>query len=211
MTPTRHEAVQDECKPNDCYQRDNLKLKVPHIKTLNRCSVMGYGEAWKVLADLIVEFRKRGETIPANVMNDLRSAKTMIQVFKADPTHIENIPQIETYLESVESYLFLVAEEKYGQKFVKEWMEKLSQARREVEDREETASKFVPGLPRGKQWVRVQISKDMPQKEIERLAREEKLSCKMQKNGYMLVYGKIESIRAFVKTLAEKFRETRKR
>jgi len=37
---------------------------------------MGYGEAWKVLADLIVELRKKGEVIPANVMNDLKSAKT---------------------------------------------------------------------------------------------------------------------------------------
>jgi len=172
---------------------------------------MGYGEAWKVLADLIVEFRKKGETIPANVMNDLRSAKTMIQVFKADPTHVENIPQIETYLESVESYLFLVAEEKYGAKFVEEWMEKLSQARKKAEETRETASKFVPGLPRGKHWVRIQVSKETPQKEIERLAKEENLSCKMQKNGYMLVYGNIKSIKSFVKTLAEKLQETRKR
>jgi len=171
---------------------------------------MGYSEAWKVLADLVVEFRKRGETIPANVMTDLRSAKTMIQVFKADPTHVENIPQIEAYLESVESYLFLAAEEKYGARFVEEWMEKLSQARRKVEETRETVSKFVPGLPRGKHWVRVQISKDTPQKEIERLAKEKNLSCKMQKNGYMLVYGNIKSIKSFVKTVAEKFRETRK-
>jgi len=172
--------------------------------------MMGYGEAWKVLADLIVEFRKKGETIPANVMNDLRSAKTMIQVFKADPTHIENIPQIETYLESVESYLFLVAEEKYGAKFVKEWMEELSRARKKVEETTETVSKFVPGLPRGKHWVRIQVSKDTPRKEIENLAKEENLSYKMQKNGYMLVYGNTESIKSFVKTLAEKLQETKK-
>lgn len=162
---------------------------------------MGYGEAWNVLADLIVEFRKKGETIPPNVMNDLRSAKTMIQIFRADPTHVQNIPQIETYLESVESYLFLAAEEKYGARFVEEWMKKLSQARRKVEEKEETVSKFVPGLPRGEHWVRVQISKDTPRKEIERLAKEEELSCKMQKNGYMLVYGNTKSIKSFVKGL----------
>lgn len=171
---------------------------------------MGYGEAWKVLADLIVEFRKKGETIPPNVMNDLRSAKTMIQIFRADQTHVENVLQIETYLESVESYLFLVAEEKYGTRFVDEWMKKLSQARRKVEEKEETVSKFVPGLPRGEHWVRVQISKDTPRKEIERLAKEEILSCKMQKNGYMLVYGDTKSIKSFVKALAAKFRETKR-
>lgn len=172
---------------------------------------MGYSEAWKVLADLVLELRKKGETIPANVMNDLRSAKTMIQVFKVDPKHVENIPQIETYLESVESYLFLVAEEKYGVEFAKKWMEKLSQARRKVEEAEETVSKFVPGLPRGKHWVRVQVSKDIPRKKIERLAKEERLSCKMQKNGYMLVYGDAKSIKSFVKALAEKIPETKRR
>ena len=172
---------------------------------------MGYEEAWRVLSELVKELRKRGETIPANIMKDLRSAKTMIQVFKADTTHIENIPQIETYLGSAESYLFLVVEEKYGRKFFEKWIEKLSLARRKVEKKEETVSKFVPGLPRGKHWVRIQISKQTPQEEIERLAKEESLSCKMQKNGYMLVYGNIESIKSFVKMLAEKSRETRKR
>ncbi|MDH5450009.1 MAG: DUF2096 domain-containing protein [Candidatus Bathyarchaeota archaeon] len=172
---------------------------------------MGYEEAWKVLAELIKELRKRGETIPANVMKDLRSAKTMIQVFKADTAHIENIPQIEKYLGSAESYLFLMVEEKYGRELFEEWMEKLSLARRKVEERKETVSKFVPGLPRGKHWLRIQISKQTPRKEIERLVKEEKLSCKIQKNGYMLVYGNIESIKSFVKMLAEKSRETKKR
>ena len=65
---------------------------------------MGYEETWKVLADLIAELRKKGEVIPASVMNDLRSAKTMMQIFKADPSHIENIPRIETYLENVEFF-----------------------------------------------------------------------------------------------------------
>ena len=86
-------------------------------------STLGYEEAWKVLAELIKELRKRGETIPANVMKDLRSAKTMIQVFKAGTAHIENIPQIEKYLGSAESYLFLVVEEKYGKEFFEAWME----------------------------------------------------------------------------------------
>ena len=172
---------------------------------------MGYEEAWKVLSELVKELRKKGETIPANIMKDLRSAKTMIQVFKADTTHIENIPQIETYLGSAESYLFLMIEEKYGRKFFEEWMEKLSLARREVEKKEETVSKFVPGLPRGKHWVRIQISKQTPQEEIERLVKEEKLSCKMQKNGYMLVYGNIESIKSFVNKLRVHANERRAR
>jgi len=86
---------------------------------------MRYEETWKVLADLITELRKKGEVIPASVMNDLRSAKTMIQIFEADPSHAENIPRIGTYLENVEFCLISMAQEKFGSEFVEHWMGKL--------------------------------------------------------------------------------------
>jgi len=173
---------------------------------------MSYDERWKVLADLITEFRKRGEKIPTDIMNDLRSAKTMIQILKADPTRIENIPRVETYMGNVESYLIFAAQERFGSEFVKRWMRKLEEARSEakVQGKAE-APRFVPGLPRGKRWVRVQISEDTPKEDIERIAKENKLSCKMQKNGYMLIYGNSESIKTFVKKMAEKLRGAGKR
>ena len=171
---------------------------------------MTYEETWKVLADLLTELRKKGETIPTDVMKDLRSAKTMIQILKADPSHIENIPRIETFLGNVESHLIFVAQEKFGSSFVDQWMEKLEKARKAIEKEGETAPRFVPGLPRGEHWVRVKVSKDMPRKGIEKLAEEKNLSHKMQKNGYMLVYGDSKGIKSFVKTVAEKFRGTRK-
>jgi len=173
---------------------------------------MSYEERWNVLADLITELRRKGEKIPTEVMNDLRSAKTMIQILKADPTHIENIPRVETYLGNVESHLIFVAQEKFGSEFVEGWMKKFEEARRAVkaEGKAEAKPRFVPGLPRGKRWVRVQISEDTSKEDIERIAKENKLSCKMQKNGYMLVYGNSESIKAFVKKMAEKFRDARK-
>ena len=172
---------------------------------------MGYGEAWKVLADLITELRKRGETIPPHIMNDLRSAKTMIQILKADPTHTENLPRIETYLENVESYLVFTAQEKFGSDYAEEWIKKLDKARRAREEEEEATPRFVPGLPRGKYWVRVQVSESMSKSDIKRLAKESKLSSKMQKNGYMLVYGDVEKVKLFVKKMAEKLQVERKR
>jgi len=167
---------------------------------------MGYEETWNVLADLLTELRRKGEKIPTNVMNDLRSAKTMMQILKADPTHIENIPRVETYIGNVESYLIFTAQEKFGSEFVEQWMRKLGEARKvvKVEEKAKPTPRFVPGLPRGKRWVRVQISEDTSRGDIERIAKENKLSCKMQKNGYMLVYGNSESIKTFVKKMAEK-------
>ena len=163
---------------------------------------MRYEETWKVLADLITEIRKKGEVIPASVMNDLRSAKTMIQIFKADPSHVENIPRIETYLENVEVYLISVAQEKFGSEFVEHWMGKLGVARKRISGEEvKVVSRFVSGLPRGKCWVRVQVSEDTPQEDIENLAEENGLLHKMQENGFVLVYGEDESVKSFVKRL----------
>ncbi len=172
---------------------------------------MGYGEAWKVLADLITELRRRGETIPPHVMNDLRSAKTMIKILKADPTHLENLPRIETYMGNVESSLIFMIQEKFGPNHGEKWIRKLEDARRAPEGEEEAAPRFVPGLPRGKHWVRVQVSEDMSKNDIKRLAKENKLSSKMQKNGYMLVYGDVEKVKLFVKKMAKKLQVERKR
>ncbi len=171
---------------------------------------MHYEEVWKVLTDLLTELRKTGETIPAHVMNDLRSAKTMIQILKADSTHTENIPRIEIYLENVEFHLISAAQEKLGSEFVERWMKRLEEARKEIYEIEEAAPRFVPGIPKRKHWVRVQISEETPQKEIEMLAKENRLSLKRQDDGYVLVYGGDKNIKSFVKKLAEKFRSARK-
>ncbi len=172
---------------------------------------MGYEGLWKVLADLLTELRERGETIPAEVMKDLRSAKTMIQILKADPTRKENLPRIEGYLGNVESYLVFAAQEKLGLEHVDQWMKKLERARRGVYEEDVTVpSRFVPGLPRDKRWVRVRVSEETPREDIERFAEERKLSCRMQENGYMLVYGDGENIKCLLKKMAEKFRGARR-
>jgi hypothetical protein len=170
---------------------------------------MSYEEKWKVLADLLIELQERGEKIPADVMNDLRSAKTMIQVLKADPTHIESLSRIDTYLRSVESYVIFTAE-KHGTEIVEEWLKNLEieQRVRKKEERE-VASRFISGVPRDKNWVRMQISEDTPPEDIKKLVKASNLSCKMQKNGYILVYGSRENIKSFVKRMAEKFRGAR--
>jgi len=168
---------------------------------------MGHEEIWNTLADLITEFRKKEETIPPDVMADLRAAKTLIQVLKADPSCVENVPDIDVYLENVESYLIMEAHKKFGAEFADEWMTKLREARKITteEKRIESASRFVPGLPRGQHWVRIQVSKETPKKEVKKLVEELGLSFEEQKDGYMLIYGESEKLKLFVKKTAEKF------
>jgi len=172
---------------------------------------MGYGEIWKILDELIIEFRKRDEDIPANVIEDLRAAKTMIQVLKADLARTENIPSIEMYLGNVESYLIFTADQKFGAEFAENWMQKLREARKtirvgEEEKAWEPSSKFVPGVPRDKKWLRVQISAETPESEIKKMAGEFGLSTRMQTDGYVLVYGDEEQLKLFVQKTGEKLR-----
>jgi hypothetical protein len=170
---------------------------------------MSYEEKWKVLADFLIELQERGEKIPVEVMQNLRSAKTMIQVLKADPSHVENLSRIDTYLRNVESYAIFTAE-KHGTEIVNEWLRKLETEKiRKPIEKKENASTFIPGIPRDKSWVRIQISEDTPPEEIKKLVESSNLSYKMQKKGYMLVYGNGENIKSFMKRMTERFHGTR--
>lgn len=171
---------------------------------------MGYGEFWKLLDDLIVEFRKRGETIPPEVIEDLRAAKTMIEVLKMDSTRVENVPSVEMYLGNVESYLILRAHQKFGAEFADSWMNKLREARKTIrigaeEKAWESPSKFIAGVPKDQKWLRVQVSSETPEDEIKRLASESGLSTKMQQDGFVLVYGDAERLKLFIQKTGEKF------
>jgi hypothetical protein len=170
---------------------------------------MSYKKKWKVLADLLAELQESGEKIPADVINDLRSAKTMIQVLKADPAHTENISRIDTYLRNVEAYAIITLE-KQGTENVEEWLKKLKNPKRVENNEKKDADRFVTKVPRDKDWMRIQISEDIPIEEMKKRVKEEGLSYRIQKNGYMLVFGNRENIKSLVKKLAQQFRGARK-
>jgi len=173
---------------------------------------MPHEKVWLTLEDLIEEFRKHGETIPSEIMEDLRAAKSLIQVSRAKPQHMEDSMQIEVYLNNIEFYLIPKAQEKFGQAFADEWMKKLEKARKEASEEGlgSTVSKFLPGMPRETPWVRVKISEDIKQEVVEALAKESGLRANNKENGYLLVYGDKEKLNVFMKKMTEKFRGARK-
>lgn len=172
---------------------------------------MGYGQWWKTLESLIAELRKKQVTIPLEVMASLRSAKTMISVYNADSTYLDSIPAIENYLLQVESTLINIAKEEVGQAFIELWIEKIGDARKEEEPKAETTTtRFFPGHPKDKHWIRVLPSDVILKETVEKLTAELGLSCKAQKDGYMFVYGNKEKVKDFVKKMAEKCRGSRK-
>lgn len=172
---------------------------------------MSYEEKWKILADFLIELQERGKETPAEIMDDLRSTKTIIQVLKADPTHRECISRIEAYLRNVESYAICAAE-KLGTETAEEWLKKLEDPIRvKKKEKREASSRFIPGVPRDKNWVRIQISEDTPIEAVKKLVQKSKLSHKMQENRYIIVYGNRDNIKSFVKSMAKHFRGSRNR
>jgi hypothetical protein len=164
---------------------------------------MGYLAVWKVLEEMITDFRKKGVAVPSNIFDDLKYARTLINVLRADPSRLETSQKIEECLNNVESYLISEGQ-RFGDKYVEEWLRKLDEAGRKV-DEEESVSRFVPGLPKEQRWVRVKPSEKMPINDLKVLAGELNLSFEVQGDGCLLVYGDDERIKDFVKKMATRY------
>ncbi|MEM3769734.1 MAG: DUF2096 family protein [Candidatus Bathyarchaeia archaeon] len=165
---------------------------------------MGYLAVWKVLEEMITDLKKKGVTIPATILNDLKYARTLANVLKADPTRLETSQKIEEYLNNVEAYL--VSEgQRFGDKYVEDWVKRLEEASRRILDEEEEETRFVPGLPREQRWIRVKPSDEMPLETVKALASKLSLSFEVQKDGCLLVYGEDERLKDFVKKMATKY------
>jgi len=164
---------------------------------------MGYLAVWKVLEEMTTDFRRRGVTVPSNVIDYLKYARTLINVLKADPSRLETVQKIEECLNNVESYLISEGQ-RFGDKYVEEWIRKLEEASRRI-DEDEGVSRFVPGLPREQRWVRVKPSEEMPLETLKSLAEDLNLSHEVQSDGYLLVYGEDQRVKEFVKKMATKY------
>src|SRR4030066_796887 len=169
---------------------------------------MGYSETWKILEDIIIEFRKKGLTIPVTVMTDLKAAKTMIKLMDAETGKGEMAPQTEEYLRNVESYLITEAGKNFPSDRIDEWLRRLDRATvetcgcgKEKAKEMKAESRFISGLPRDQKWVRVMPITSLPTEKLKQLAEESNLSLKTEKDGHLLAYGRTEDVREFVKKM----------
>ena len=163
---------------------------------------MNYDEKWKILADFLMDLKKMGKIIPIEIMNDLRSAKTVIQVLKADPTCIETISRIEIYLRNIESYAISTGEE-IDKGIAEDWLKKLKDKKIEKSEKINEKSIFIHGIPRNEKWVRIKILNDILPENMKKIAKINNLSYKNQKNNYMLVHGDPKNIKKLIKSITE--------
>jgi hypothetical protein len=166
---------------------------------------MGYAETWKILEDIIIEFRKKDLTVPATVMTDLKAAKTMIKLIETETGKGEMTLQTEQYLRNVESYLITEAQKNFPLERIDEWLRRLDTATVEtcrcVSGPVKEEPRFIPGLPRDQKWVRVMPITSLPADRLKQLAEDSNLSLKTEKDGHLIAYGKSEDIREFIKKM----------
>jgi hypothetical protein len=166
---------------------------------------MGYLAVWKVLEEMLADLRKRGQTIPTEIMSDLKSARTMITILQADTSRGETIQKIEEHLSSVESYLLSEGQKMLGTDYVDEWLARLDEASRKTLEEEEERKRFIPRVPREQKWIRVKPTDELSIEKLKIVAGKSNLSYEVQNDGYLLVYGEKERIKEFVKKMATKY------
>lgn len=167
---------------------------------------MVYSAAWKVLEEMITDFRKKGATVPAEMISNLRHAKTLINVLGADPSRLDTSQRVEEHLRSIESYLVSEGQKRFGTAYVEEWIKRLDEASMKVFEEEEKETKFVSGVPREQKWIRVKPSAELPLEGLKALADKLCLSFNLQNDGCLLVYGEDQRIKDFVKKMTAKYR-----
>mgnify|MGYP006269551281 CR=1 FL=1 len=165
---------------------------------------MGYSALWKVLENMVADFRKRHTDVPLETLNDLKSAKTIIKLAKSGLNNAEYAQKIEILLGNVEHYLVSEGQKRFGNEYSEEWLKRISEASATAEEDEEKTS-FVSGFPREQKWIRIKPSRDLPVEKLKLLVEDANLSCKLQNDGFLLVYGKGESLREFVRKIATKY------
>jgi hypothetical protein len=164
---------------------------------------MGHLAVWKTQEEMLVDLRKRGFAIPEKIMNDLKTARIIIKISKAETNPEDAAQNVEIYLANIESFLITEAEKRFGTKYADEWLKRLSNAGRTI-DEPEDKTRFVPGLPREYKWLRVKLTAGLPLRTLETIANELELTYKTQYDGYLLIYGKDKPIRDFVKKMTAK-------
>ena len=185
-----------------------LMRQLPHAKSSKNNgpvnSSMGYLTVWKVLEEMITDFKKNQVAVPADIIDDLKSAKTIIQILEADPACGENAQKIDGYLTNVESYLISEGQIMFGQGYVDKWLQKLDKAGRKMVNEHEEETNFVSGVTGERKWIRLTLTKELSLEKLKTLAKESNLSYKVQNNEHLIVQGPDAILKDFVKKIAAK-------
>jgi hypothetical protein len=160
---------------------------------------------WKTLEDLLIELRKKNVQIPVNVLEDLRAAKSLIELSYNTAAPMETVAKTQTYLTNVEAYLISQAQKVFEPTVVDSWLKRLKEQNLQNDKETNTSeNRFIVGVPRGQQWIRIETGDKLPEEHILKLAKEWHCTVNKQTDGRLMVYGQLDAVKEFVKQIAAK-------
>ena len=165
---------------------------------------MNYEYIWPVLEALMVDLRQKGMIIPQDIADDLKSARTLLTIYKAQPATANVESELALYLEKIEPILLSLAESEIGEEYADVWQKKIGDARTQTGEKSALTSRFIPGIPKGEHWLRIKTSDMISDGEINILLGKLNLTSKPQNDGYLLIYGNQENVITFIKEVRKK-------
>jgi hypothetical protein len=170
---------------------------------------MNYEHVCKILEELMVELMKKGITIPQQLIDDLKSGRTLISIYKEEPAELDRAMETTPFLQKVESNLLYLADSEIGKGYANEWQGKISRAYLAESERVPSISRFISGIPKGDYWVRIKTSELSIGDELSELLNQHNLSARPEKDSYLLVHGRKEDISSFLKEVRQKESKTK--
>lgn len=160
--------------------------------------------SWKLLEDMMLDLKKSGTNIPDKVIEDLRSAKSMIKI-GCMPDSGDAIQKAEELMGNVEAFVVTEGQRVFGDEKVDGWLRQLGATNVEVcETCRKSAvveDKFVTGVPRDQKWVRIEPMGDITAEKVMLIAKEQNLQVRKQPDGKLVVYGQPETLKVFLKMM----------
>ena len=167
--------------------------------------MLNYEYLWKALEALAIELKGTGLVVQ-EAIQDLKSAKTLFTSQQANPDSPAAV-EAQLYLDKAEANLLSLAESCQGRKYADNWQNVIEEARQKgMGETSKPLRSFVPGVPKGQDWVRLKTSDLVSAKDIRATAARLGLECKPHETESILVYGKSDEIKKFIREISEKAR-----
>jgi hypothetical protein len=158
--------------------------------------------SWKLLEDLILELKKSGVAIPLKVVEDLRVAKSLIELSCMNSGSGEVMQKTEMLFVAVEAYLIAEGQKKFGEAQIDGWIKRLEVANTEPPLVTKVVQKqFVVGVPKDQQWIRIEPAGTLSAERVEQLAKRQGMAVKLQNDGKLVIYGSPVGLKVFIQEI----------
>ena len=98
---------------------------------------MDYLDRWKKLERGISYFRRQKKDVPAKIIEDLKTSKTLITILNVNKEESDLKQQIEKYLLKIEAYLIINAQKNCSVSFIQDLLKDLNKKKNETNSENE--------------------------------------------------------------------------